>query len=174
MTRTEQLDFLIKELLPGGAIPKREADKWTMFRSLVNIRQPGPVSEAFLQVQDTFLKAEIGTKGITRLEDLQPLTEGIYLWQGDITTLAVDAIVNAANSGMTGCYCPSHGCIDNAIHTYAGVQLRNACAEIMKKQGYPEPVFQAKITDAYNLPSKYILHTVGPIMNGPLTEQHRA
>ena len=173
MTRTEQLDFMIGELLPGAAIPKREADKWTMFRSLVNVRQPGPVSKAFLDVQDAILRAEIEAKGITRLEDLQPITEGIYLWQGDITTLAVDAIVNAANSGMTGCYCPCHGCIDNAIHTFAGVQLRSECAKLMAAQGYAEPAGQAKITKAYNLPSRFVIHTVGPIVNGPLTNRHR-
>jgi len=88
-----------------------------------------------------------------------------------ITTLKVDAIVNAANSGMTGCYCPLHGCIDNAIHTYAGVQLRLECFEIMKRQGYQEPTGQAKITGSYNLPSKYIIHTVGPIVSGKVTKK---
>lgn len=172
MTRTEQLDFMIKELMPGFAIPNEAEDKWKLFRSLVNIRQPGPVSAAFLQVQDAFLKNEIAQKGITRLEDLEPIKNGIYLWQGDITTLAVDAIVNAANSGLTGCYSPCHGCIDNAIHTFAGVQLRNACAEIIAHQGYPEPTGRAKITAAYNLPSKFIIHTVGPIVHDKLTHEH--
>lgn len=174
MTRSEQMNFLITKLMPSLTIPKSEVDKWTMFRSLVNLRQPGPVSAEFLKVQDSFLRAEIAAKGITQLEDLTPIAENIYLWQGDITTLAVDAIVNAANSGMTGCYCPCHGCIDNAIHTYAGVQLRNACAETMATQGYEEPAGYAKITAAYNLPSQFVIHTVGPIVNDSLTNQHRS
>jgi O-acetyl-ADP-ribose deacetylase (regulator of RNase III) len=173
MTRSQQLDFLIGELLPGAAIPKQEADKWMMFRSLVNLRRPGPLSKAFLPVQDDFLQTEIAIKGITRLEDMQPIADGIYVWQGDITTLAVDAIVNAANSGMTGCYCPCHGCIDNAIHTFAGAQLRNECAGLMAAQGYAEPIGQAKITGAYNLPSRHVIHTVGPTVNDELTVEHR-
>lgn len=174
MTRTEQLYFLIHELMPTAAIPKRDADRWTMFRTLVNLREPGPVSEAFLQVQDDFLKAEIAAKGITQLADLQPIRDGIYLWQGDSTTLAVDAIVNAANSGLTGCYCPCHRCLDNAVHTFAGVQLRNDCARLMAAQNHEEPVGQAKITPAYNLPSRFVLHTVGPLVSGRLTNRHRA
>ncbi|MBO4650310.1 MAG: protein-ADP-ribose hydrolase, partial [Clostridiales bacterium] len=107
-------------------------------------------------------------KGITDISDLPEVEDGIYLWQGDITTLKCDAIVNAANSGMTGCYAPCHGCIDNCIHTYAGVQLRKACSDIMKKQGHDEPTGSAKITPAFNLPSRYVIHTVGPIIMGPL------
>ena len=108
--------------------------------------------------------------GITDAADLMPLQPGLYLWQGDITTLKCDAIVNAANSDMTGCYCPNHSCIDNAIHTYAGVQLRLACAEIIDRQGHPEPTGQAKITAAFDLPCRYVLHTVGPIINGRVTK----
>ena len=114
---------------------------------------------------------EIAEKGITDLADLTPAEPGIYLWQGDITTLRCDAIVNAANSGLTGCYVPCHGCIDNAIHTCAGIQLRQKCAEIMARQGHDEPTGQAKITPAYNLPCKYVLHTVGPIVSGRLTKR---
>nr|MCR5023164.1 protein-ADP-ribose hydrolase [Lachnospiraceae bacterium] len=106
------------------------------------------------------------------LKDLKPIEDGIYLWQGDITTLRCDAIVNAANSGMTGCYQPCHNCIDNCIHTYAGIQLRNTCADIMEKQGHEEPTGQAKITSGFNLPCKYVLHTVGPIVSGSLTKEH--
>ena len=98
------------------------------------------------------------------------MREGLYLWRGDITTLQVDAIVNAANSGLTGCYSPLHGCIDNAIHTFAGVKLRLECAKIMEKQGFPEPMGTAKITKAYNLPCKHVLHTVGPMISGALTQ----
>lgn len=108
-------------------------------------------------------------KGIEKLEELAPIQPGIYVWQGDITTLQCDAIVNAANSGMTGCYVPNHRCIDNCIHTFAGTQLRLDCAEIMHRQGHEEPTGQAKITPGYNLPCKYILHTVGPIIRGRLT-----
>ena len=169
MTQAEQLDFLIRELMPDINIPANTAAKWRLFRSLVNMRPAGSVSEKFLQVQDDFLQNEIKSKGITDADDLKPLKGKLCLWQGDITTLKIDAIVNAANSQLTGCYYPCHGCIDNAIHTFAGVQLRNKCAEIMQKQGFPEPTGQAKITPAYNLPSRYILHTVGPIIRGKLT-----
>ncbi len=93
------------------------------------------------------------------------------MWQGDITTLKVGAIVNAANSGLTGCYIPKHSCIDNVIHIFAGVQLRLECAKIMESQGFPEPTGTAKITKAYNLPCEHIIHTVGPIISGPLTEK---
>ena len=169
MTQAEQLDFLIRELMPDINIPANTAAKWRLFRSLVNMRPAGSVSEKFLQVQDDFLQNEIKSKGVTDADDLKPLNGKLCLWQGDITTLKIDAIVNAANSQLTGCYYPCHGCIDNAIHTFAGVQLRNKCAEIMQKQGFPEPTGQAKITPAYNLPSRYILHTVGPIIRGKLT-----
>ncbi len=144
-----------------------------MFRALVNVRKPKPVSKEFLSAQDELLQTLIADKGITDIDDLTPVRDGIYLWRGDITTLKVGAIVNAANSGMLGCFLPGHGCIDNAIHTYAGVQLRMACVGIMEKQGFPEPTGQAKITAAYNLPCKYILHTVGPIVNGRLAEEHK-
>ena len=169
MTQAEQLDFLIRELMPDINIPANTAAKWRLFRSLVNMRPAGDVSEKFLQVQDDFLQNEIKSKGVTDTDDLKPLNGKLCLWQGDITTLKIDAIVNAANSQLTGCYYPCHGCIDNAIHTFAGVQLRNKCAEIMQKQGFPEPTGQTKITPAYNLPSRYILHTVGPIIRGKLT-----
>ncbi len=171
MTTTEQLDFLIKELSPQTTIPATTSDKWQVFRALVNIREAKPVSTEFLSVQNTLLHDMIEEKGITDIADLMPIRDSIYLWQGDITTLKVDAIVNAANSGMLGCFVPGHVCIDNAIHTYAGVQLRLECAEIMKRQGHEEPTGIAKITKAYNLPSKYILHTVGPIVSGSLKAQ---
>lgn len=145
--------------------------QWRLFRSLVNVREPKPAGKAFLELQDSLLKEMIAEKGITKISSLIPLQENIYLWQGDITTLQTDGIVNAANSGMTGCYCPCHGCIDNAIHTFAGVQLRLECAAIRKEQGYPEPTGTAKITKAYNLPSHSVLHTVGPIVTGRLSEK---
>ena len=125
----------------------------------------------FLKVQDEYLKEEIKKKGIVDINNLNPIQKGIYLWQGDITTLRCDAIVNAANSAMTGCYLPNHRCIDNAIHSFAGVELRLECDEIMNRQGHGEPTGQAKITNAYNLPCKYIIHTVGPIISYKLTSE---
>ena len=174
----KRLNSLLLEDMPqyksqAESFFESEDDQWRLFRSLVNVRSPGPISTDFLALQDTFLQREIAAKGITDWKDLCAREPGIYLWQGDITTLAADAIVNAANSGMTGCYCPCHGCIDNAIHTFAGVQLRNVCAEIMEHQGYPEPTGQAKITPAFNLPSRYVIHTVGPVVSGVLTDDHR-
>lgn len=121
-------------------------------------------------MQDAYLQGETAAKVITDIADLTPIQSGLYLWQGDITTLKCDAIANAANSGMTGCYIPNHRCIDNAIHTFAGVELRLACAELMEQQGYPEPTGRAKITPAFNLPCKYVLHTVGPIIDGRVTK----
>lgn len=170
--------FLINELLkefPYGhqmEIPSDDLQQKMLLRGLMNIRQPAPIHKEFLEVQDIYLQKELEEKGITQLPDLQPLQDDIYLRKGDITTLACGAIVNAANSGMTGCYQPCHNCIDNCIHTYAGIQLRQKCAQIMKQQGYEEPAGQAKITPAYNLPCDYIIHTVGPIVQGELTNHH--
>ena len=178
MNQTEKRRFLIRTLLDerpeyrAMGIPNDEAEQKRMLRSLFNIRMPGGISEGFLNVQDEYLREATRRKGITKLAELTPVQQGIYLWQGDITTLACDAIVNAANSGMTGCYQPCHNCIDNCIHTYAGIQLRNACAALMKQQGYEEPTGQAKITPAYNLPCRYVIHTVGPIVQGKLTQRH--
>ena len=126
----------------------------------------------FLRIQDEYLTEVNEEKGLVTLSDMVEVKHDIYIWQGDITRLKVGAIVNAANSGMTGCYHPCHNCIDNCIHTYAGIQLRNKCAEIMDAQGYEEPTGLAKITPAYNLPCDYIVHTVGPIVQGELTKEH--
>lgn len=174
--QTERRQYLINALLKEQPrykdieIPEDPQEQKMLFRSLRNVRLPGKVSKDFLQVQDEYLTEATKAKGITDLTELTPVEEGIYLWQGDITTLRCDAIVNAANSGMTGCYVPCHGCIDNCIHTYAGIQLRNACADLMQKQGHEEPTGLAKITPGFNLPCKYVLHTVGPIIVGALTE----
>ena len=141
------------------------------------MRPPRDASPEFLQVQDEYLRAELAQKGVTVLESLTPAARcgeaALYLWQGDITTLQCDAIVNAANSGMTGCYVPGHRCIDNCIHTFAGVQLRSACARLMAQQGHEEPTGQAKLTPAFNLPCRYVLHTVGPIVTGRVTARDR-
>ena len=177
MTQKERRLYLIRELLkeqPRYArmeIPEDEANQKRLLRSLFNIRMPQPVSPDFLKVQDAYLQEETRRKGITQLADLQPVQEGIYLWQGDITTLHCDAIVNAANSQMLGCFAPCHGCIDNAIHTYAGVQLRLACGKLMQQQGHEEETGKAKITPGFNLPCRYVLHTVGPIVSGRLTQR---
>ena len=176
MKQTERRVYLIEYLLAERGerieIPNDAYNQKRLLRSLFNIRMPKETSEDFLQIQDGYLQEENRRKGITDIADLQPVQDDIYLWQGDITTLRCDAIVNAANSQMLGCFRPCHGCIDNAIHTFAGVQLRRNCNEIMQKQGHNEPTGQAKITPAYNLPCKYVLHTVGPIVSGRLTEEH--
>jgi O-acetyl-ADP-ribose deacetylase (regulator of RNase III) len=170
MTRTEQLDFLIGILYPGAELPRTMEEKWRLFRSLVNIRDAIPARDDFLEVQNKLLQSLIAEKGITSLNNVQPLRKNIYLWRGDITTLKVDAIVNAANSALLGCFVPCHACIDNTIHTFAGVQLRLECAAIMQKQGHPEPTGCAKITAAYNLPCKHVLHTVGPIIRDAVSD----
>ena len=177
MKQSERREFLIRSLLNehpryrNMAIPQNESEQNQLLRSLMNIRHPQSIGDDFLTVQDEYLKAETEAKGITDITDLTPIADGIYLWQGDITTLGCDAIVNAANSGMTGCYAPCHACIDNCIHTFAGIQLRLECAEIMERQGFAEPTGKAKITKAYNLPCKYVLHTVGPIISSRVTER---
>ena len=158
-------------LQDDASVPQDEEEQKRLLRGLMNVRYPKKCASAFLQIQDEYLKEEIAGKGITDCEDLIPAVEGLYIWQGDITTLRCDAIVNAANSGMTGCYVPNHSCIDNCIHTFAGMELRWTCAEIMERQGHEEPTGKAKITPAFNLPCRYVLHTVGPIVQGRLTER---
>ena len=177
MTQTEKRTYIIEYLLSERgeriSIPADKYDQKRLLRSLFNIRMPRETSEVFLRIQDEYLQEENRRKGITDIADLKPVQEGIYLWQGDITTLKCGAIVNAANSQMLGCFQPCHGCIDNAIHTYSGVQLRCKCNELMKEQGFDEPTGQAKITPAYNLPCKFVIHTVGPIVSGYLTKEDR-
>lgn len=176
MNQSEKRLFLIQSLLnerpscQKQMIPTDSERQKILLRGLMNVRRAYPIETEFLQVQDEYLQGETAAKGVTDVADLTPVQPGLYLWQGDITTLKCDAIVNAANSGMTGCYIPNHRCIDNAIHTYAGVELRLACEELMEQQGYPEPTGQAKITPAFNLPCRYVLHTVGPIINGRVTK----
>lgn len=177
MTQAERRIFLIEYLLAEHPewrkrpLPQTEAEQKYLLRSLVNVRESLPVSQEFLRIQDEYLTEENKARGITDIESLKPIENEVYLWRGDITTLKVGAIVNAANSGMTGCWQPCHACIDNCIHTFAGIQLRAVCADIMEKQGHEEPTGQAKITRAFNLPCDYVIHTVGPIVGNHLTEE---
>jgi O-acetyl-ADP-ribose deacetylase (regulator of RNase III) len=179
MTQDERLDYLLHCLLAERKeyadirMPDDLSEKRRLLRSLMNVRPPVPASAEFLAVQDAYLQESLSERGVTRLQDMRSTQPGLYLWQGDITTLAVDAIVNAANSQMLGCFVPCHGCIDNAIHTYAGVQLRLECAHVMSAQKEEEPTGGAKITKAYNLPCHYVLHTVGPIIHGSVTQTDR-
>ena len=179
MTQNERLDFLLHYLIKERKeyenirVLDSHSEKQRYLRSLMNVRPPLPVSAEFLSVQDAYLSERLVERGVTRFQDLTPVQPGLYLWRGDITTLAADTIVNAANSGMLGCFVPCHGCIDNAIHTFAGVQLRAACAKAMAAQGHPEPTAQAKVTDGYNLPARRVIHTVGPIADGRPTDTHR-
>lgn len=180
MTHDEQRVWLIKALLSekpqyrNYEIPDEEQEQKNLLRGLMNVRMPSPISEEFLKAQDEYLQVENAKDGFVDIDELTPMKSDnrLYLWQGDITRLKADAIVNAANSQMLGCFQPLHGCIDNIIHSKAGIQLRLKMNEIMQAQGHEEPTGQAKISPAFNLPCKYILHTVGPIVMGTLTKEH--
>ena len=179
MTQEERRITLIRALLreepryAGLEIPAGEREQRDLLRGLMNVRMPKPISRDFLQVQDEYLQYERDERGITDGAKLPsiPGDSRLVLWQGDITTLKADAIVNAANSGMLGCFHPLHTCIDNLVHTRSGIQLRLYCYDLMRRQGHEEPTGQAKITPAFNLPSQYILHTVGPMIYGPVSGQ---
>ena len=146
-----------------------------LLRALMNVRPPRPLSEAYLRLEGELLSKEREQRGVVDVMTLPavPADARIALWQGDITRLNADVIVNAANSALLGCFIPCHRCIDNAIHSAAGLQLRAECAEIMERQGHPEETGRAKITQGYHLPARHVLHTVGPIVSGTLTEEHR-
>lgn len=165
MTQLQRLHFLIsymqQEMDEKEPVPESFDERFRMFRGLANRRPAKPLSREFLDVQDAFLSI-YNSEGITAVSDLTPVRGSIYLWQGDITTLKAGAIVNAANPDMLGCFIPNHDCIDNIIHTKAGAGLRLECAELMERQGRKEAVGRAKITSAYNLPSDFVIHTVGP------------
>jgi len=179
MNHGQQREWLIGQLLEESpeyrsmGIPKDAQEQKKLLRTLMNVRPPRPVSPEFLSVQDEYLSEE-NRANVTALTDLTslPSDERMFLWQGDMTALRVDAIVNPANSAMLGCFIPLHSCADNLIHSKSGIQLRLRCSEIMCAQGHEEPTGRAKITPAYNLPCKYVIHTVGPIVEGPLTEEH--
>ena len=183
MRETEIILYLNKILLDempqyrreAERVPRNPEDQRFFLRCLMNVRETGALSERFLKTQDELLSREREEKGVVQVAELQPIPrdERLVLWQGDITRLDADAIVNAANSRLLGCFRPGHNCIDNVIHSAAGLQLREECAEIIHRQGHEEPTGQAKITKGYNLPAKHVLHTVGPIIDGPLTERDR-
>ncbi len=170
MNRLTLIKFLNASLLdamPGLEIERLPDDvtaQRKLLRALMNICPPMNFDEKFLRLQDELLSVEVAERGVVKLNDIPNVERGIKIWRGNITRLEVDAIVNAANEKLLGCFVPLHGCIDNAIHSAAGLQLRNACNEIMTAQGHDEPTGSAKITPAFNLPSKFILHTVGPII----------
>lgn len=179
-TQEERLDYLIGYLQREDPNWRRNVpaqwkhDKRQTVRALLNVRPPSPIDPEFIAVENAFLQTELGKKTITACTDI-PLSSRypqIGLWKGDITTLAIDAIVNAANNKLLGCFAPCHDCIDNAIHTAAGIQLRLECHEIMQHQQHDEPTGQAKITKGYNLPAKHVLHTVGPIIRDVVTREH--
>lgn len=183
MSRLEQLQILNGALLAempeyraqGEQFPREEGEQRRLLRSLMNLRPPMPLDPEFLAEQDALLSAETAEKGVVDGDALVPTQADprLVLWQGDITRLRADAIVDADNSALLGCFAPCHGCIDNAIHSAAGLQLRDACAEIMRAQGRPEPAGRAKLTRAYNLPARYVLHTVGPIVGRWVTWKDR-
>lgn len=154
-------------------IPIGQKEQDDLLRALMNVREPKQISEEFLQIQDEYLQEEQSKRTLTDVSEIAScdLDERLALWQGDITTLKIDAIVNAANSGLCGCFYPLHGCIDNIIHSHSGIQLRLYCADLMRKQGHEEDTGQAKITPAFNLPCKYVLHTVGPVIYGTVTKK---
>lgn len=179
MTQDERREYLIqyllKEEIPFGRqnIPTDKQGQENLLRSLMNVRPPRPISNDFLKIQDEYLAERNIERGITDVDTLAPVKSDsrLYIWQGNITTLKCDAIVNACNSQMLGCFSPMHACIDNFIHTYAGMELRLKMHEIMAKQGHEEETGKAKITSGYNLPTKYILHTVGPIIQWKVTKE---
>ena len=181
MTQNGRLDFLVEEFKADSVqykdlqTPEDTEGKRRILRSLMNIRMPRKMDEAVLSVQDEYLQERIRENGIVELADIPIIRDRMSIWQGDITRLAVDAIVNAANSQMLGCFVPMHTCIDNCIHTFAGVQLRAECARQMEQlksrygRDYEQPTALPMLTDAYNLPARKVIHIVGPIVQGRLT-----
>lgn len=172
-------EMLLKEMPQRRAFAQSFSpglsDQRRLLRSLMNLRPPMPLNREFLDLQDALLRAEREEKGVVDAMALPSTAKDsrLALWQGDITRLGADAIVNAANSALLGCFSPCHGCIDNAIHSAAGLQLRDACNRIIEAQGGEEPAGRAKITPGYNLPARYVLHTVGPIVQGQVTRRDR-
>lgn len=195
MEQNERLDYLVREFIQDSEmnkdfeVPESDDEKRVVLRSLMNVRMPGGMDSDVLEVQDEYLRGRAVEKGIVGLDDIPTVRESlgsahvhgdrISVWQGDITRLKVGAVVNAANSQMLGCFAPMHTCIDNCIHTFAGVQLRQECDRYMNNmkmrygKRYEEPTGRAVLTGAYNLPADYVIHTVGPIVSGRLNDTHR-
>ena len=181
MTQEQRLDYLVEEFKADSdeyknlETPKDTEGKRRILRSLMNIRMPKRMADDVLAAQDEYLRGRVADKGIVELSDIPDIRDGISIWQGDITRLAVDAIVNAANSQMLGCFVPMHTCIDNCIHTFAGIQLREECSRKMEQfrikygRDYEQPTAVPMLTDAYNLPAKKVIHIVGPIVQYKLT-----
>lgn len=194
-TQEEKLNFLLQKFKEESVryqdlkVEDDYENKRMVLRSLMNVRMPKEMGKDILKVQDEFLSGEAMEKGIVRVSDIRtiqeqygsshPFSHKLSIWQGDITRLSVGAIVNAANSRMLGCFIPCHGCIDNAIHSAAGIQLREECNRKMNEKReehgmrYEEPTGKAMLTRAYNLPAQYVIHTVGPIVGGALTKKLR-
>lgn len=179
----EKLDYLIEYLLKENTevridkMPTDINDKKNLYRSLCNIREPKSISKEYLEIENKYLQEELQKKNVTKVEDIKPVSQTIKeicLWKGDITTLEIDSIVNAANSQGLGCFRPLHNCIDNQIQTFSGVQMRIECDKYMKTIDYNLPTGKAFITKGYNLPTKYVIHTVGPIINNKVTEKEKA
>lgn len=180
MTHEENREWLIARLLAEKPecrryqVPEEEKEQKDLLRALMNVRMPDPIDDEFLRVQDEYLWQETVKKGIVELSDLKPCStdKHIYLWQGDMSRLCIEAVVDPCNDQLLGCFRPLHNCLDNILHSAAGIQLRLCCNQLMEAQGHPEPTGQAKITPAFNLPCKYVIHTVGPIVQGRLTKRH--
>lgn len=179
MEHDEERIWLIQQLLSESkeyeemSIPEDIQEQKDLLRALMNVRLPKKISRNFLEIQDSYLKKENEMNGITDVDDLVPLSwdERLYLWQGDMSSLRIEAVANPANSALLGCFRPLHSCLDNILHSKAGIQLRLECDRLMKIQGHEEPAGQAKITPGYNLPCQYVIHTVGPIIQGRLTHR---
>lgn len=170
MNQAERRVWLIKTLLDERqdghsiAVPAGASEQRDLLRALMNVRLPEALTTETLDIQDAYLQQRLLERGGVTNAGTLPYRDRVAIWCGDITLLKADAIVNAANSQMLGCFVPGHHCIDNAIHTYAGMQLRLACANLMDEQGHEEPTARVKVTPAFNLPSSYVFHTVGPVV----------
>ncbi|WP_296004840.1 protein-ADP-ribose hydrolase [uncultured Veillonella sp.] len=181
MTQQERLRYLVEGLVAEYKekhkehleIPVSEEEQFTLFRSLCNIRPAGAMPIEWMKVESEYLNTLTQEKGIVTINDMKEREPKIYLWQGDITRLSVDAIVNAANNQLLGCFAPNHKCIDNTIHTFAGIELRMECARMTEYMEMPEKTGVARMTYGYNLPAKHVLHTVGPIIYDEVTDKER-
>ena len=181
MTQQERLRYLVEGLVAEYKekhnehidIPMNEEEQFNLFRALCNIRSAGSMPAEWMKIQDEYLTELAREKGIVTINDMEKRAPQIYLWQGDITRLSVDAIVNAANNQLLGCFAPNHRCIDNAIHTFAGIELRMACSRMIEYMDMPEKTGVARKTYGFNLPAKHVIHTVGPIIYDSLTDIER-